>query len=284
MCDVCEKLEGKALMDKDVYYSLLHGNMSQGYITKASTDEPSFEVDEEMGEGEASQDELSYRTELLVLLAALFPVITRIVQSNDSIDTKITKIDKELANFQSKASKLAEKSNSAAFKNAVAEANQTLNSLFEDIEKIKADNARLNIIIQQQLYNIEDISNFLRGRIIQGLYINEVDSVYGQATLDETFLNTAFNEAQSRLDKMGMFGYLKSFDQGNLTTLLAGAALMGAILEADWVPDYSNPDPEWPCDDCIGLEENGPYLLTEWPEQPHFGCRCDRENIRIVGT
>lgn len=292
MCDHCQALEkelqGKAVLDMDFYHSLLY---DAGLLK--STDEPDFEIDENIGEGEASPAEKKYRQELLTLIAAIFPAIKKIIKSNDSLETKIKKIDKQLATFKEKANSLARKSVDSNFKSGVAKANENLDKIFDDIKKIRADQAAMNAILEQQLYNIEDITNYLRGRLIQGLYMDEVNSVYSQDKRDETFLYGVFNEAQSRLDKMGVFGYLKSFDMGNLTTLLAGAALMGAVLEADWVTceemgtcaPTDDPEGDGPvCEDCLALAENGPYLLTAWPEEPHFGCRCGRRNVRILGT
>ncbi len=68
MCDVCNNLKGKAVLDKDIYYEGLEIITSM----KANTNEPTFKVDKDMGEGTASKDELKYRQELQDLLESLW--------------------------------------------------------------------------------------------------------------------------------------------------------------------------------------------------------------------
>jgi hypothetical protein len=68
MCDVCNNLKGKAVVDKDLYYNLL----DEVILTKANTNEPDFKVDANMGEGKAGKDELKYRQELQDLLESLW--------------------------------------------------------------------------------------------------------------------------------------------------------------------------------------------------------------------
>lgn len=281
MCEVCKTLKGKKVIDNGLYYSLLQGN-THYYITK-STDDPTFEVDEEMGEGEATEEEIDYRKELMTALAAIFPAMLLTVKSKDLINDKLKEIDKLLAEWRKESKDIILTNTNLAFDNAVTDANTILEGFKDGIKTVPGDAANLAAIQKQQIDNITDISNYLRGRILQGLNMNEVNTIY-DTTANYEFINTAFNEAQLRLDQLGVFGWVESHKQGTTTALVAGMAVIGAVLVADWVPDYSNPNPDWPCDECIALEEGGPYPLFDWPMSPHFGCRCEQQNVRIMGT
>jgi hypothetical protein len=68
MCEVCQNLKGKAVLNKDLYYNLLDEVMT----TKATTNTPTFKVDKDMGEGKAHKDELKYRQKLQDLLESLW--------------------------------------------------------------------------------------------------------------------------------------------------------------------------------------------------------------------
>lgn len=70
MCEVCKNLKDKAVIDKDLYYSLLNENISQ----KANTDDPNFKADKEMGEGKATKDELKYRQDLQNLIKEVWKI------------------------------------------------------------------------------------------------------------------------------------------------------------------------------------------------------------------
>jgi|GEM_PF-3721157 len=64
MCDVCQNLKDKAVLEKDLYYKLL----DEILLTKASTNDPNFKIDTEMGEGKATKDEKQYRQDLQDLI------------------------------------------------------------------------------------------------------------------------------------------------------------------------------------------------------------------------
>lgn len=239
-------------------------------------DEPDFLPDEDMGEGEASEDELDYRAELLLLLAGIAPALTKIVKSDDSISDKEKAISDILSDFQSDAEELIDERIGAAFNGAVENANQTLQDLEKGIKKVKGDKNQLSAIENQQKANIKDIASTLEGKLMMGLNMDEVNTIYAGKP-DFSYIETALLQAQTRLDGMGMYGYLQGNMQGGLTALTAGTVLLGEMIVADWVTVGD----ENVCEDCLELEAGSPYPVIDWPEDPHFGCRCDRENERL---
>ena len=252
-----------------------------GLLSKALTDEPTFKVDKDIGEDVKTipKGEKDYRAALLLALAAIFPTIAVIAQSKDSMDVKLTKMDKELASFRGEAAKQAEKTIPTVFEKGVKDANKTLRGIDKTVQTVFGDKARSLIIQEQQVNNITDISNYIRGRIIQGLNINEIKGIY-KAESNFDFINSAFNIGQNRLDVTGMFGYIESEKQGYLSSLLEGEMILGP-LEADWATVGDNNV----CDYC-GEKDGETFLISEWPE-PHdvpFPDRCWMENVRLEGT
>lgn len=275
-------MNGYRLINQDVLDKLIINTIHPVIVNQDSMDmEPDFLPDEQMGEGQASPEEHDYRSELLGILALSFPVITGILQNKELLpEQKISQIDNELSSFTTRAEALIGRSLPQTWKDAVTEANNKLKELKPGIKDVKADKNQLQLIEAQQNNNIQDISNFLRGRLTQGLMMDEIDGVYGDHQSNIDYLNPAFNGAQNRLDQMGMYGYLKTHHLGMLTGLMAGSLIMGALLIADWVTMGDDKV----CDECQEMEAGSPYSVMEWPEERHFGDRCWMDNIRIEGT
>ncbi|BDZ68589.1 hypothetical protein [Methanobacterium ferruginis] len=87
---------------------------------------------------------------------------------------------------------------------------------------------------------------------------------YGRMIDPKTVENIAFQNQSRIADQMGMFGGTEAEKQGELSAYYNESVLI------PWVPvgDANT------CEDCLALEANGPYRPDEYPEPPHYGCRC----------
>jgi len=77
--------------------------------------------------------------------------------------------------------------------------------------------------------------------------------------------NIAFQNEQNIADKMGMFGGIEAEKQGSLTESYGLGVVFPWVTQGD----------ESVCEDCADLESGGPYPADDYPEPPHFGCRCN---------
>lgn len=173
MCDVCETLKGKKVMDNDLYYSLLKGNITGEMITKANTDDPNFKADKEMGEGKATKDELKYRQQLQDLIKQVWKI-------KDKPEATIKeKINELFINENSEAKELAEE-----FINKVYKANAEimvakLKKLGVEAEVPETTPEKENLIAWQK-FAVEKIGHeLLLGIINQRLSKNYFEASYG---------------------------------------------------------------------------------------------------------
>lgn len=87
---------------------------------------------------------------------------------------------------------------------------------------------------------------------------------YGRVSDPKNAENTAFNHQSIIADKIGMFGSVEAEKQGQLD------AYYDEIVLIPWVTS----EDDSVCGDCEDNKANGPYKPSEFPEPPHYGCRC----------
>lgn len=248
----------------------------KAYKEDTNTPEPSFSPDLELGEGEADDSEIEYRESLINELEDLYKIIYPITISTSAFKVKEAKINEALTSFENRTKEVMNSITNETWEAGVENGNTTLQDVLGTKRKFKGDEERLKVIQGEQEINIKDITNFLTGRLLVGLAVIDVYQFY-EGSPDYNFINGGFNTAQSRLDKMGMYGHTHTNMQSYLSALRAGANVLDKILIADWVTWGDS----HVCDDCQDLEANGPYLLSAWPQEPHFGCRCERGDVRV---
>lgn len=270
--------KGMIAIDKDLYQALLRDSG----LVKA-VDEPDFTPNEDLGEGAVSEMEFTYRKELLATLALIYPAISKIINGNRDVEEKITKVDEYIDQFTTNAQKIATNHTTSTWTAAVTSANSQVKAKTDKFKSTATpDTARLDIIQTQQLNNVEDIALTMRGRIRQGLLIAEVQSAYefseDQIDSQYDYLDSAFNTAQTNLDKAGMYGWIESHKAGQLETFIIAGTILGAVIVAPW----EEVGDDTVCEECLDLAANGPYSILFWPANPHFGCRCTQGEIEII--
>ncbi|MDY9922784.1 hypothetical protein [Methanobacterium sp.] len=95
---------------------------------------------------------------------------------------------------------------------------------------------------------------------------------YGRMMDPKTVENIAFDHQSRIADQMGMFGGTEAGKQGQLEAYYNESVLI------PWVPVGDDST----CEDCLELEEKGPYRPDEFPEPPHYGCRCEPGDPIII--
>lgn len=158
MCDRCQELEkelqGKALLDKDFFHSLL---FDAGIITKAADPgKPSFKANKKLGEGEASKDELKYRQELQDLLKKLYEDIKSVDTTKDESKVE-SEINELISDFIKEGQTLA-----AAHVNNIYDKN--LQTAIKKLKKLGIKNPKVpksqparEALLSWQQFSIEKI-------------------------------------------------------------------------------------------------------------------------------
>jgi len=252
----------KALNNLNKYYGY-----SVSYSVKA---EPTFEPNSNLGEGEASQDEMDYRAALIAALAFIYPGIVKIVKDNKlTTDEKINQVNTTIDGFTREAESEVKTHTQNIYNKANAEANKNLKNIDSKYKSAKPDKAALEAIQNQQIANINSAANALKGSLAQGLLMEQVDSVVRDVESYYTYVDQAFVQAQNRLDGTGWYGWYKADELGLLGAYMMGNAVLGALV-ADWITK----DDDRVCADCKHMAKNGPYPIMNWPPEQHFGDRC----------
>ena len=88
---------------------------------------------------------------------------------------------------------------------------------------------------------------------------------YGRIEDPETQEYKYWQWQQDIADKIGSFGDLESQKQGDLDLYKGQQVMIPWVTAGD----------DNVCEDCAELEANGPYPPDEFPEPPHYGCRCN---------
>jgi len=90
---------------------------------------------------------------------------------------------------------------------------------------------------------------------------------YNLASNPQTIENLAWRNAQNISERTGMYGMIESEKEGLLH-------VYQNVYVKILIP-WETAGDDRVCDDCQELADNGPYPPEEYPEPPHFGCRCE---------
>jgi hypothetical protein len=320
MCQHCKS--GNVLIDEGLLDALIISNIKEGNLkpedlkglkTKAVKPQLTFKPDKDIGEGTATKEELEYRKELLSLLEKLYEEINKFIWKKEAPIKKLDKIEKLIDKFVVNGQKLVEKSIPQIWDEGIDEGLNELEKIDSESEyKIdKIDDSKQGLIREQQTRNIRKIGNNLLGRLEQLILINTINENKAPSkqkksiqkavptsnwtecmrqlnkedstlTVDELrdyceSYESAFNEAQNNTDKAGMWGWLAAHREALLSALIMGTGILGDLI-ADWVTWGD----DRVCDECLELEAKSPYSILSWPSEPHFGCRCEQQNVRLA--
>jgi hypothetical protein len=87
---------------------------------------------------------------------------------------------------------------------------------------------------------------------------------YGRMSDPKTAENITFNNQSIIAEKMGMFGGVEADKQGRIQCYIGLPVLI----------PWEDAGDENVCEDCQELAARGPYRPEDYPEAPHYGCRC----------
>ncbi len=280
-----------------------------------STPKPlNFKPDLEMGEGTPTPEEVEYRQALLDLANRLYKVVKGRFKTITNTQDLIRKIDNDINDFILEGQKVVLQYIPQSWNQSQEEGMSKLEKIgkSKQFDESKIDDNKRDLIIQQQQANVEDIGLRLRGRIRQYIYIKDVQDNKNVQTLLNSLTNATypkswtkcmieeykadptlteeelrnicegtewedeFQDVQDNLDKVGLFGWVASHKAAMIATMAMGTSVLGSLV-ADWVTVGD----DRVCEECQDLEANSPYSVLNWPESPHFGCRCSMENVRL---
>lgn len=144
---------------------------------------------------------------------------------------------------------------------------------FEAIFKIKLDPKSLIDFKLEKLkfvFNNKELESFRQ--------LGEQIKHLGRIEDPRTIEMRAFKNAEQISDMLGMFGDFEAWKSGMLDRYLQYENMLNARIMIPWVTMGD----ENVCNDCLELEANGSYSPDEYPEPPHFGCRCEPGEPEIV--
>lgn len=181
MCQQCKS--GKVLIDEGILDALILSSDLKpedlhGLKTKAVKPQLTFKPDKDIGEGTATKEEWKYRQDLLNLLKDIHGDIKDVIESNDEALEKIADVDKLIDTFISDGQDLVNETIPQTWDDGTQQAIDTLNDIDDNKsnETITPDDTKLQLILQQQLFNIEDIGLKIRGRIRQFILIQAIST------------------------------------------------------------------------------------------------------------
>jgi len=257
MCEVCKNLKGKTVVDTDLYYSLLQGNVTKElkvgttYEVEPSNDtpEPDFTYD---------SDDINEMIYVLLFLGA-FSTLYQDYKGKD-VDYAISNIEKDtkslLKELTPKVDQLEE-----IFNQARDQVLLDTGILKDNLNKVKSElNVKEGILEQKTTLkgitselsnNIKAKAHFLKNRAAEEIFN----------------VKSNFNRAANRTKQMAGNGY---------QTTKAKAKRAAQIFL------YDDPDAYWVtkrdgrvCPHCVRLEFESPMPLSKMPYTPlHLRCRC----------
>ena len=119
------------------------------------------------------------------------------------------------------------------------------------------------------IQNDEGNFGFNQNQVDQYQQLSDDLSMYGRVADKDTIENIDFQNAQSISEQMGTFGYIEGEKQGELTTY-RDLKEQGHTVLIPWETEGD----ERVCDDCEELEGQL-FAPEDYPEPPHYGCRCE---------
>ncbi|MBZ2167000.1 hypothetical protein [Methanobacterium spitsbergense] len=306
-CNDCKHLSGMVAIDELTLDVLITKAVNNNNQTNTS-DKPTFEPNENFGEGTPTKDELDYRGDLTGYLETIYDKTVKFLLDKETLpEDKIKTIDIFITSFIKEAQGRVEPLIKDRYQEGYDGMNSTLKGYDVKPPKQKSKQPRLDSILRQQLMNIEDIGLVLRGRIRQIFNMDDINSYYASitqssaktkaVTIPSTWTqcmkdaskdhpemteielreycenlgsaNSAFNDSQNRLDILGMFGWVESQKTGWLEAGLFAAATLTLAIDVDWVTVGDDSV----CEYCQDNEDNNPWSITNIPEE-HYGGRC----------
>lgn len=233
---------------------------------------PTFKPNEDLGEGIATKEELNYRTDLIGLLPTSYNALIDLAKDNTITTSQVKQETNSITNNK----QIINNNLHDMFNPAVDKANTNLQNLKLDIKTITPPLSTLNSLQNQQQYNLQNISSTINDKITMGLQVCQVQNQsrekYDCPTEDD--INSAYNQAQNRLDIMGWFGWSNAVSIGLYSVY--SSAIFGGLIASNIVADWEDVGDEHECDDCFALAAGGPYSVLYFPLPPHLGCRCDQ--------
>jgi hypothetical protein len=256
---------------------------------------PTFKPNRNFGEGKAGKLETDYQSELKTQLKDPYNKIKAVLRKQGTDDHKKQEIDAIIQDLQ--RTNYKEIVNQHIYKisdNAIDKADKIIKQLEKEADKEATERRKyepdqaetLSPLLIQQYSNAEDILDSVGWDIDQAW---QRCKIVKQTRPNfkcnfEDYVDEAFARAEKRTELMAWYGWFKSDELSELATMLVGMGILGDI-EADWTPCEvaGNCETDGPvCDDCWALYDGNPYLIVNWPEEPHIGCRCNRENYRLA--
>lgn len=185
MCEYCET-KGMIGIDEPILDALIIASgLTADDIKKlnlqkkiAKPVKPTYKPNPNLGEGAASKENLAYRQELMNLDKELDKKTGSIIKSKDTPLERIKAIDTTIDDTIQKAQNLVEKRIKKAYMDGGNQLYIKLKKYGAKKPKIPANPERLEFIILQQKYNIEDKYLKLRGRLRQVIMVKAVMDGY----------------------------------------------------------------------------------------------------------
>ena len=125
--------------------------------------------------------------------------------------------------------------------------------------------------IDNAIQVISDAENLAPEELSHLTQMMEEGKQYGRASDPKTAENITFNHQSQIAEQTGMFGGVEAEKQGRLQCYADQPVIIPWVTcEDDGTCDSDGPV----CDDCLDLRDEGPYSAANFPEAPHYGCRC----------
>lgn len=248
--------------------------------SKKDSLQPTFKPDETKGEGQASEGELKYRQDLLNLLEPVYNDNKKTVNSNDTYDKKIEKIENRLDKFVTDGKKLINTTVNSTW-------NKSVNNGIGILKKIDKNKSyptknistyKRDLILLQQEKNIESIASKIKGNLTNLILIKAIQSddtsskktvqtikaspipnstwtqcmrdlhkeepdLSEQELRERCSYDSIFNDAQNNLEMLGWFGWIQANGMALLGTMIMGAGIVGDLI-ADWFTCEEDPSME----------------------------------------
>jgi len=152
-------------------------------LQKTVTGKPSFKPDKNLGEAKPTKDQLAYRTDLLNISEDYYEKELEILkQSDESLSWKVQSITNLMDTYEVELCKIAEKTLTDNYDQAVKVANEKLAALnIAPVTLSDSDRKSLSALIDYQKINIHKWTEDLKNSTIDDLYRKEYWGVrYGK--------------------------------------------------------------------------------------------------------
>jgi len=155
---------------------------------------------------------------------------------------------------------------STEMETVLASTGETSTATIESLDYITA------IIPEQSLPAIEQAVTFSPEELSHLNQMMEEAKQYSRMMDPNTVENISFSNQSRIADQMGMFGGVEAEKNGKLEAYYNESVLIPWVTVGD----------DSTCEDCLELEAKGPYRPDEFPEPPHYGCRCEPGDPIII--